>query len=205
MASDFNHDGCTGLDYSAVGCEFLMQKIKFCNLDRELDVINADMFSPPLHLIANFDFVFTYGVVEHFSNTAAVMLALKKFLKKDGVLFTIIPNMAGVCGWLTKKWAPHIYKMHNPLDLEGFKKAHIDSNLEILYAEYLCSSNFSVISSCFPRRNFKNPRYYAYIFLVKANLIIWRLEKLFFRLPPSKLFSPYILITSRLKDDSNKF
>lgn len=154
------------------------------------------MFAPPAHLVASQDFVFTYGVVEHFADTAGALSALRNYLKPSGVLFTIIPNMSGLCGYLTKKWAQEIYEMHVPLDLDSFKKAHVDANLEILFSDYICSSNFGVISACFPRRSFKNPRYWLYVVLVRINILIWWFEKLFFRLPATKVFSPYILVVS---------
>ena len=204
MARDLPHAGCTGLDYSRPGCESLAQKAKKYNLDDQINVVCEDMFSPPDHLVASQDFVFTYGVVEHFSDTAGALSALKAYLNKSGVLFTIIPNMSGLCGYLTKIWAPEIYKIHVPLDLENFKKAHLDAKLEILYADYICSSNFGVISSCFPKRNFMSPRYLMYLILVRINVIIWWFERYIFRLPATKIFSPYILVVSGLNRLDNE-
>ena len=204
MARDLPHVGCTGLDYSPLGCEYLSQKAKYCKLDSDIDVVCADMFSPPERLVAGYDFVFTYGVVEHFTDTSSTLLSLKKYLNKGGVLFTIIPNMSGLYGYLTKKWAPEIYKIHLPIDLRSFKKSHFDAELEVLYANYICSSNFGVISSCFPQRTFKNPRYYAYLILVRINILIWWFEKILFRLPVTKAFSPYILVVSGLRGVSDE-
>lgn len=153
MALDLPHAGCTGLDYSLPGCKSLVEKAKYCKLGKDVNVECADMYAPPEYLISSYDFVFTYGVVEHFTDTSGALIALKRYLNKNGVLFTIIPNMSGFCGYLTRKWAPEIYKIHVPLDLDAFKKAHLDANLKILHADYICSSNFSVISSCFPGRS----------------------------------------------------
>lgn len=199
FAKELDHEGCVGLDYSLPGCFALEEKVKANNLEGKVTAVCADMFDPPAELGSAFSFVFTYGVVEHFEDTVKALWALGKFAKKDGIIFSVIPNMSGLCGYLTKKWAPEIYKMHVPLDLSGFENAHISANLKIIYSGYLCSVNLGVISSCFPKREYWNLNYYIYIFLVRLNLILWWFERHFCRLPASKTLSPYILIISQLQ------
>lgn len=123
-------------------------------------------------------------------------MAIKKFSKPGGLLFTLIPNMAGVYGSLTKKWNEEVYNLHIPHNLESFVDGHIDAGLEVLWADYLGSSNFSVLSSCF--KSSSGMKFWLYKQLTRISKIIWLIESKFGSLPTTNYFSPYIVVVSRV-------
>jgi ubiquinone/menaquinone biosynthesis C-methylase UbiE len=184
----------TGLDYSMKGCESL--KIKSAAAAVSLKIVNADMFSPPKRMIKSYDFILSFGVVEHFKDLPLTLNVICKYAKPNGIIFTLIPNMKGINGWLTKFWNKKIYDLHVPHDLKSFTKGHHEANLKIIWSGYFGSNNFGVMSSCF--KGTKGFNYWCYKQLTRISKIIFMFEKFINPLPATKIFSPYIIVISRL-------
>ena len=110
-------------------------------------------------------------------------------------MVTVIPNMRGMIGYLTKKMNPAVYDLHNPHDLDSLKAAHVGAGLDILQVNYLCSSNFGVLSSCVDRNS--GMAWHFYVFLTRVSKLLWRFEKPYGDLPHSQLFSPYLFVVAR--------
>lgn len=187
-----------GMDYSEEGCKRLSKRLVLENISN-VDVCCKDMFSDEKELNNFFDVVLSFGLVEHFSDLSYVLNAKKKFVKKNGYLFTIIPNMAGLIGFLTKKWDPEIYAAHNPHDWVSFARGHQQAGLNIVEGGYLLSSNFGVLSSIFNKNNSSQPkiRYMYYLYLTRLSKLGYLFEDLFFTLPTTKFLSPYIYAISQ--------
>ena len=66
----------------------------------------------------------SFGVVEHFESLEDVLRAMRKYLVQDGRVFTVIPNMSGLLGLLTKRFNQSIYFSHNPQTLESLVAGH---------------------------------------------------------------------------------
>lgn len=186
----------TGLDYSELGCNMLRKRAQDQNV--RLEVVHADFFNPPTALLNKFDVVISFGVVEHFDNLAEVLLAFKAFVKPGGLLFTLIPNMRGVMGWLTKKFNNEVFEAHNPHDLASFIKGHDQAGLEVVEAGYLCSTNFGMLSMSV--QNARKATYEFYKLLTRISKVVWVFESHLFKLPSSAVLSPYIFCTSRRSD-----
>jgi len=196
VINEFKPFHCTGLDYSEDGCRLLKDKSKVNNV--EIDVIHADMFSPPDEMLKQFNFVMSFGVVEHFKDLTEVLGIISQFLKFNGVMFTLIPNMSGINGALARLWNKKIYDIHVPHDLTSFVEGHDAAGLDILWADYLGSSSFGVLSSCFQKHQGIN--YFIYKQLTRVSKILWLFESKIKSLPATKVFSPYILVISRVRD-----
>jgi 2-polyprenyl-3-methyl-5-hydroxy-6-metoxy-1,4-benzoquinol methylase len=182
-----------GLDYSAAGCALLMRRA-----EREqavVSVVEGDLFQPDSRMLGSFDVVYSYGVVEHFQNLSAVLLAKARFLSAAGRMLSIIPNMAGVLGALTRRYNKRVYELHVPHDLQSFLRGHADAGLEVLQAGYVCSSNFGVLASCFSSPQDRGWR--SYVWLARLSKLLWFVEDALGELPHSGRFSPYIYVTSR--------
>lgn len=195
LANELDHSGCTGLDYSEKGCEQLLSKSQ--NVSIDIEVVQADMFNPPKQMINRFDFTFSMGVLEHFSNLPEVLISCSKFSKINGLHFALIPNMSGLIGLLTKWLNKDIYNLHIPHDLKSFKRGHQNAGLEIIYSDYFCSQNFGVLSASKPKKSYFNIKYLTYGFFMILGLLMTVFEKYIFNLPSSKFFSPYIIIVSK--------
>lgn len=189
----------TGLDYTMAGCQELDKRASDANVD--IDVICADLFNPPTELFGQYDLIISYGVVEHFDSLSHVMGALSQYSKPTGTIWTIIPNMSGIAGSITKYLNKSVYEIHNPHNLEGFVEGHRDAQLEVVSANYLCTSEFGVLSSCI---NEKSPWLHRsiYLWLSRLSKLIALFEEKGAKLPTSKLLSPYIVCTSKIFSQS---
>lgn len=193
LAKKFPSSQLVGIDYTENGCALLAERAH--RDDAPIKVIHEDMFVEDSHFHGSFDIAISFGVVEHFDNLGHTLKAKSKYLSKGGVMFTLIPNMAGVLGKLTRRWNHEVYEKHNPHDWPSFLLGHQQAGLEVLSGGYLGSTSFGVLSSCFPNR--RGLSWQMSRALVAASLAIWWVESKVGNLPSSKTFSPYIYAISR--------
>ncbi|HVZ17381.1 MAG TPA: class I SAM-dependent methyltransferase, partial [Terriglobales bacterium] len=107
----FGPKKCCGLDFIQAGCEKL--KIKAARAGANVEVVCADMFDPPEGLLGQFDFVMSFGVVEHFHDLTGVVRAIGSFAKRGGIVFTLIPNNKNtIYGRLMHRWNRQVYDAH---------------------------------------------------------------------------------------------
>jgi 2-polyprenyl-3-methyl-5-hydroxy-6-metoxy-1,4-benzoquinol methylase len=50
-------------------------------------------------MVAAFDVVISFGLIEHFEDTDACLKAISQFIAPQGLLITFIPNMEGFPGF----------------------------------------------------------------------------------------------------------
>lgn len=180
------------IDYSREGSDRLRSFLNKSAINN-VDVIVGDFFSESV-CTGRFDFVYSHGVVEHFADLAEVLRAHSRFLANQGKMLTIIPNMAGLLGRLTRLLDKEIYEIHIPHDLESLERGHTEAGLRVIESGYLCSNNFGVLSSCVDKK--WGMKWSVYASLVLLSRGVWFCEKKFLNLPATKLFSPYIYVLS---------
>lgn len=184
-----------GLDYLESACERLSSKAEQAGVN--MQVVCEDMFSPPHKLINRFDFVASYGVVEHFLDLTAAIRAIKQFMSDDGLMLTLIPNnKKTIYGWLMRHWNIDVYNTHVMYDIDDLKESHRQAGLEIVWCDYLVSSNFGMLSWCFKNRK-SGINYWLYKQLTRISKLIWLIESKVGLLKPLRLLSPYIVCISR--------
>lgn len=129
-----------GIDYSEIGCEMVINKLK--NENNKKNIFCIDFFDEEtVGKIPKVDLIFSLGVVEHFSNTKDVLRIYLSMLSDGGILLTEIPNMTRINGWLTKIYQPEVYKIHKILTIADLKRYY--QELEI---KYLCSGHLGTFS-----------------------------------------------------------
>lgn len=133
-----------GLDYSPIGCRQAEQVLARAGVGGA--VYCADLFDPPVELRDAFDVVVTFGVVEHFEDTRAAVRALGRFVRPGGLVITNVPNMVGAIGTLQRRLNRPVYDVHQPLDPEALRAAHLGAGLEVARCDYFLSTNFGVVS-----------------------------------------------------------
>jgi SAM-dependent methyltransferase len=151
----------------------------------DIQIIEADLFNyTPQQL---YDMVLSFGLIEHFSDTAAIIKTHLQFLKPGGTLFITLPNFTGVNGWVQRKF-----------DLENYNKHYIDCMNPAFLAETCRQLGLKNIEAYYHGRftvwlESKSQRSAAARWAVKA---IWLAGKITTRLVPvkSKLLSPYIVL-----------
>jgi len=196
FAKEFGFEVC-GLDYSPVGCEMARKVLQANGV--EADVVQADLFSPPVNMLGTFDVVISIGVVEHFDDTASCLSAVSSFLKPGGMLITNIPNMVGWIGSIQRLVNRPVYDIHQLIDPVRLREAHESAGLDVLECDYfLCTSfgvnNLNGISMSTAVGFFKK------IFLgilARVSMLVWLIENKIGSFSPNRFSSPYINCIAR--------
>jgi len=136
-----------GIDYSELACQRTRDILKLSNTTGE--IYYADLFNPPAELVEKFDFVVSFGVVEHFTDTAQVLSKCAVFLKKGGTMFTSVPNINGFYGFWQKAMDLDVYNVHVPIPQEMLKKSLESAGLKNVHITNLgvCSSSVTISPS----------------------------------------------------------
>lgn len=185
-----------GLDYSEEGCK--QSEAVLASAGVQGDVHCADMFQPPADLLGAFDYLFTLGVIEHFTDTAGTLAALAKYMRPGGRVMTVIPNMRGSTGAL-QQWADSaVFETHVPLDPVGLAKSHTAAGLLVERCDYFIATNYYVVNALQQKGKPLYPAIRAASGLLgRASMGVWQLERLFGRLPAVQAFSPYVICIAR--------
>jgi len=182
----------TGVDYSPLGCD--QAKAILAMEGIEGDVTLADISSAPPRLLNRFNYVVSFGLVEHFEATDECLRSCGAFLKPGGTMVTVIPNMNGLVGRLQKWLAREVYDVHIPLDAKALRRAHEAAGLEILRCEYFCFLHFGVLTLNRIRQSFLGLWFSRGLNAISA--ATWILERMGVRLPANRLTSPYVVCVS---------
>lgn len=191
FAKEFGFD-VYGVDYSEVGCRQALKMVR--NEGGDGKVLCADFFSTSCFKPESFDVVVSFGLVEHFQDTAACIAALSGFLKPGGLMITNIPNMFGAVGFFQKMINRPVYELHVPVDQKRLFQAHVSSGLEILACDYFLFINFGVCNLNGVSRNSLGwvLKKGLLTFLSQFSLAVWFLEEQFGSLRSSRFMAPYI-------------
>lgn len=177
-----------GIDYSEAGCEQAIQSL--ANEGVAGEIVCADFFSPPQSMMGVFDVAISFGVVEHFQNPDKCIAAFSKFLKPGGLLFTNIPNLCGLNGFIQKMINRPIYDIHLPLDKESLIRSHQINGLKIISCDYFIFINLGVLNI----ENLKSNMIYIGADRIRTliNKLAWIFERMLPVLKPNRWSSPYI-------------
>ncbi len=195
FAQEFGFD-VAGIDYSELGCEQTRRILKRDGIKQNVQLVDA--FNPPAELKEKFDVVGSFGVVEHFSDTAKTIEAFSYFLKPGGILITSVPNVAGVSGLLQKHMNRPVYDIHVAMDKAYLEEANKKAGLKMLDSKYFLSVSFAVTLEGIGG---KIPYYIPKLILLKGiryfSKVIWMFEEIFGSLPEGKLFSGGIITAAK--------
>lgn len=157
--------------------------------DGDINIIEADLFNyTPKE---KYDMVLSFGLIEHFSDTKAIIETHLQFLKPGGTLFITLPNFTGVNGWIQRKF-----------DLENYNKHNIDSMNPAMLAETCKQLGLKSVESYYHGRftvwlenSGQKPAFARTV--TKA---VWWAGKIATKIIPveSKLLSPYIVLKAQL-------
>lgn len=175
----------SGIDYSARGCE--LAKDKLIKAKTNGHIIHSDIFEIRSSKIGSFDYVYSLGVVEHFTDLENTILKFKEFVNPKGALFTIVPNLLYIYGLISKFYQPRVYEKHVPLKYSDLLNAYYHSKLSLIDGGYKGGFCLDLIAWGI------EPRYKK---LDKLILPLIRKINKFFpankTLTNSKIFSPFI-------------
>lgn len=192
----------SGIDYSEVGCRLAEENLKMLGVNYD-EIICKDIFEPECTGGKQYDVVFSYGVVEHFDNPAEIIKIFSNFLSPGGTMITLVPNLNGTMGWLSKYFVRDIYNIHTIIDTERLKRMHTENELTICKNGYAGTFSLAVIPLAKSERwLFKKGSIQRKITSFSLNFMDKVLRKFLmvtnFNLP-SKTFSPYVICISNKK------
>ncbi len=182
----------TGLDYSAVGCE--QSRAMFARDGVAGEVIHGDLFAPPAQCLDRFDYLLSFGVVEHFEDTVGALVSMARMVKPGGRIYTLIPNQVGAMGAVQKRLDRAFFDMHVPLDEPALRAAHERAGLAVLDSRYFMATNFGVLNHSTFATGSTAARVRAAIRqgFVAASAGVWLGEAMLGRdWPTSRALSPY--------------
>lgn len=183
----------SGLDYSQEGCERARSILEQAGVNG--NVYLGDMFSPPDDLLGKYDVACSFGLVEHFTNTAEAVRACANFVTSGGIVLTLIPNMTGLNGFLYKVLNRRVFDTHVPLTLDQLVQAHIDAGLEPYFSCYLLSLpgviDVNRYEPVLLRRWLRKTAHYISRF-------VWWLEARGIGVPENGVTSPYMLCAAKV-------
>ena len=186
------HFNVSGLDYSEQGCERARSNLESAGI--EGDIYLGDMFNPPNNLLGKFDVACSFGLVEHFSDTAVAVRACANFASPKGVVLTLIPNMTGLNGFFYRVLNRRVFDTHVPLNLEQLVQAHVDAGLKPYVSCYLMGLpgviDINRYEPVLLRRWVRKIAHYI-------SRLIWWFEARGFGVPENKWTSPYLLCAAR--------
>ncbi len=190
----------SGLDYSEIGCELARKNLTLQDVIYG-EILCKDFFTPDPTEGKHYDAVFSYGVIEHFSDPVRVVGIFNSFLNDGGIMITLVPNLAGVIGKLTKYFVPEVYKIHNVINTELLKSYHLQNGMKIIKNGYAGIFAFNVMPWIKSKHwLFKEGtrRRIFFLFLLRgADRVMGKLFKL---LPfdfPTRFFSPYVICIAK--------
>jgi SAM-dependent methyltransferase len=132
-----------GVDYSEAGCELTRRRMKAHGVEGQ--VWCADLFGTTPDEIGQHDFVFSLGLVEHFSDLEGVLSALLKFVRPGGTLFTEVPNLRSAHGMMMWVWQPALLAKHELIGKGQLKRAYERLGLKGVRGGYLGAFSLSVV------------------------------------------------------------
>lgn len=186
--------GCrvAGMDYSPDGCGMVQEMLE--RLGAEHHIVTGDVFDPPADFPGGFDFVFSNGLLEHFTDTPGAVAACAAFLRPGGLMITLIPNMTGAPGWLQRFFDRELYEKHVPLDCAQLAEAHRQAGLEITVSHYVMLAHLGVIQfGAMERLIGARP---LQVLKLALSAPLWGLGPLL-GMRPNHITSPFILCAAR--------
>lgn len=126
----------SGLDYSEPGCLLAERNLDYFGRTpteviycKDIAVINDGECG--IH-----DIVFSYGVVEHFDDPVAVLRQARKLVPTGGQIVTIVPNLIGWYGSVSKVLLPTIFAMHKAIDPKMLEQVHEQAGFRSEFCGY---------------------------------------------------------------------
>jgi len=123
----------SGLDYSEPGCVICEENLKIQNIGYD-EVLCTDIFK--WQGDKKYDIIISLGLVEHFENPAGILEIAREHLNRGGLIITVIPNLMGLSGWLTRIFLPDVYDIHMKLTREDLLEMHEKTGFRCIRTDY---------------------------------------------------------------------
>jgi 2-polyprenyl-6-hydroxyphenyl methylase/3-demethylubiquinone-9 3-methyltransferase len=119
----------SGVDYSEIGCRLARRNLAMRGA--EAKIICRNFFDFAAESPEAFDFVYSLGVVEHFTDPTPILTAMYRVLRPGGKMLTTFPNLCAFYTHIARRVSPELLATHQNirpgelsvyLQAVGFKK-----------------------------------------------------------------------------------
>ncbi|MCK5175420.1 MAG: class I SAM-dependent methyltransferase [Planctomycetes bacterium] len=121
----------SGIEYVEKAAEATRRNMELQGI--EAQVLTEDFFNLEISP-GSYDIVFSGGFIEHFEDTDGVISRISGMARKYVV--TIVPNMFGINGLISRKIRPDVFYGHKQIGLKLLRNAHEKCGLETLFCDY---------------------------------------------------------------------
>jgi len=133
-----------GMDYSEEGCALARRRLAAAGV--HAPVYCADLFVADPADVGMYDFVYSLGVVEHFSNLEDVLSHMLKFVRPGGILLAEVPNLRSVHGLLMWMYQPLILAKHVSLSKKRLENAFLKLSMHDIDSGCLGLFSLGIVS-----------------------------------------------------------
>ena len=180
----YYHYQMHGFDYEEVSA--LRTQDIYTKMGHKVDIYYRDFFSNDTP--KTYDVISSFGVFEHFENLEKSIEHTKKYLKEEGVILTVIPNMNGIVGFFQKILNRAVYDVHIPYTKEDILSAHENAGYTTLFCDYYGLYQAGVINI----HGVKNERIIRKVLAIPGKPL-YNLSQLLHWDFSNKKISPYII------------
>ncbi len=120
---------CYGVDFSQLGCQLAQRNLALAGA--EGIIICDDVFAFAKEHRATFDFVYSMGLIEHFSTPQAILQEMDSLLKPGGTMLTIIPNLRGMYTPIARVASPKLLATHKVILPIGLATALQEAGFDV--------------------------------------------------------------------------
>ena len=139
-----------GVEYTQQGVATAQKIIRALGFSED-HIFFSDVFDKGFQarLSNTFDVVMSFGFIEHFNDLEPVIDAHVAFLKKDGFLLVMIPNLRGIYTPLLKFFAPRLLDIHNLsiMSLPHFSRLFVRPDIEPVFCGYYGVFNLGMLQA----------------------------------------------------------
>lgn len=183
----------SGLDYSETGCAMARENMRLLGLEYE-EIICADMFA--WEPGKKYDIILSFGVIEHFNSQDELIKTMVAHLNEGGILITVVPNLRGMMGFISRTLFPEVHKIHKVLSREDLIGLNAGAGLREIRTDYAGVFSLAVLPWAKSGLFFLSGNTFCGRFSLRVlnqldRLLSWLLKGL--DRPVSSLLSPYVI------------
>ena len=177
-----------GIEYSPVGYRKTVENLTAAGVS--FRVLQEDFFSSSL--TEKMDVVFSYGVIEHFDDTARAVRKHLDYLAPEGTLAVILPNFTGLYGMLQRLADKKILAGHKIVSLCEFRELMNETGMEEIAGSYMGIFNLGLINWS------HTPRLFLHLINFINTAVHFAVARLHIKLE-TRMFSPYFIYVGKRK------
>jgi len=145
-------------------------------------LIESDFFQ--LNTTKKYNFVFSYGFIEHFEDTQDVIKRHIELAKKGGEIFIVLPNFRGINGWFQYLFDRNNYNIHNINSMKINVLNEIMNSIDL--KNFIITYAGKPMIWLTPQNTLTNKLFRPFVKIISHALKLFPIR--------SRLLSPYIII-----------